>query len=69
MNEIIDEKNIFNKANCMIDLHNKMSLSNNIYFKKETFNDIKYNINNDLDIQNSKDEIENSIINFFIFEI
>ena len=62
MNEIIDEKNIFNKANCMIDLHNKMSLSNNIYFKKETFNDIKYNINNDLDIQNSKDEIENSII-------
>ena len=61
INEIIDEKNIFDKVNNILDLYNKINLSDDIYFKAENFNNKNYDINN-IDIPNIEDIKETSDI-------
>jgi len=58
INRIIGEQNILNKFNNIIELYNKMNLSNDFYYKNEKFNDEKYN----MEIPDIKDEKETSDI-------
>ena len=50
INKIIHEENINNKVNNILDLYNKMNISNNIsnniYYKEDNFNVIKYDKDN-----------------------
>ena len=67
INKIIEEKNVFHKNNYIMDLYNKINLSNDIYYKTEKFlntNKIS-NINNINETTGIKDFKEKSdIINY-----
>ena len=56
INKIIGEQNILNKFNNIIELYNKMNLSNDFYNKNEKLNEEKYNTNNKTEMPDIKDE-------------